>query len=711
MEDNKKKGNDIDIYLLFTNPQKIYKTNFIAKIEDINSETEQISMTITNLNNKRNCYKGLYINKGEIYPIPKLNDIVKINEIQFKLDQNFNPGFFIKITKYPDINIIDIPKGDILDFTKEHIIKTVMNKLKLTKILYSNIFQIVDDSWKENYILICPKNNQKYILSKKIDYLEYSFNKNEIIYISNYYEDNNNTIIPNLITYIEKLTDEKLLLLLEKNRNIYKEYFIGKIVEIQITFKSNKRITLLDDNKNIFEIIKKDEEHNIKLGQIILVTNYKILNTTTNKFPVINVNDKSFFYLTSQNIYFSNKIKLNSFSIIQFHFLDFKKDNKANKTDNLYSSIKIEEEKKNIISDEMNIIVETKKMKNYEYYPISIQLISNEKSNDTKNITFNFNLLHGLLNKINAFINFKTEFPYFYEYIYYYFDSVINQTYKIIKINNNTSKSVFIFDNFESSNRIRFNLLNIPFQNECEKLLNNTNSLMVCEIINGKSFCPKKIGIFSIDEIKKSIPELKSNNIFDIYYNDFGLIYNYLSNSENNKNDINFLITLKEKYNKMINLNENLDFKNISSYEEEISLSQLKTRLGIIVAYYLNICDESKIMDYMIKIKYIFSRIYFYKNSLSCFQFLRLFIFLTKNLLYKNNDYTIYLISKLEKFSPYLMAYKYNIEEIQKTTESSRLFMGYLQLDSYILTNHLIKEEKSYSLSIEPLFMIKNHLL
>ena len=57
------------------------------------------------------------------------------------------------------------------------------------------------------------------------------------------------------------------------------------------------------------------------------------------------------------------------------------------------------------------------------------------------------------------------------------------------------------------------------------------------------------------------------------------------------------------------------------------------------------------------------------------------------------------------------MAYKYNIEEIQKTTESSRLFMGYLQLDSYILTNHLIKEEKSYSLSIEPLFIIKNHLL
>ena len=57
------------------------------------------------------------------------------------------------------------------------------------------------------------------------------------------------------------------------------------------------------------------------------------------------------------------------------------------------------------------------------------------------------------------------------------------------------------------------------------------------------------------------------------------------------------------------------------------------------------------------------------------------------------------------------MAYKYNIEEIQKTTESSRLFMGYLQFNSYILTNHLIKEEKSYSLLIEPLFMIKNHLL
>ena len=37
--------------------------------------------------------------------------------------------------------------------------------------------------------------------------------------------------------------------------------------------------------------------------------------------------------------------------------------------------------------------------------------------------------------------------------------------------------------------------------------------------------------------------------------------------------------------------------------------------------------------------------------------------------------------------------------------------MGYLQLDSYILTNHLLNNSKCYSLSIEPLFIVRKHLL
>ena len=64
---------------------------------------------------------------------------------------------------------------------------------------------------------------------------------------------------------------------------------------------------------------------------------------------------------------------MNKFSIIQFHFLDFN----TKENNNLYNAIKINEEITNIINDEMNIVVDTKKIKNFEYYPISIQLIEN----------------------------------------------------------------------------------------------------------------------------------------------------------------------------------------------------------------------------------------------------------------------------------------------------------------------------------------------
>jgi hypothetical protein len=65
----------------------------------------------------------------------------------------------------------------------------------------------------------------------------------------------------------------------------------------------------------------------------------------------------------------------------------------------------------------------------------------------------------------------------------------------------------------------------------------------------------------------------------------------------------------------------------------------------------------------------------------------------------------------LNNLSPYLVAYNFNVEEINNIKENSRLFMGYVQIDSYILTNHLLQNNKSYSLSIEPLFIVRKHLL
>ena len=148
----------------------------------------------------------------------------------------------------------------------------------------------------------------------------------------------------------------------------------------------------------------------VKLGQLYFLTHYNINNARNNVYT-ISETKKSFVYLSSQDIYFSTKIKLNDLSAIQFHFLDFNKIKEKNEFNNLYNAMKINEEKVDIVCDEMNVVIDIKKLKNYEYYPIPIELIHKTKK-EKMNLTFHFNLLHGFINKINAFINIRHKAPY-----------------------------------------------------------------------------------------------------------------------------------------------------------------------------------------------------------------------------------------------------------------------------------------------------------
>jgi len=378
-------------------------------------------------------------------------------------------------------------------------------------------------------------------------------------------------------------------------------------------------------------------------------------------------------------------------------------------TDNLYNAIEIDSVKININEHEMNIIINKKRIKYYDYYPLIITLI--HKKNKSENKTFNFNLMHGFMNKINVFINYIFDKSYFYEYLYYSFGDALLNANKKIKIKKKEIL-IFNFDKFGSSNRLRFNVLNVPFQKECkENILNNSNSLFICEIF--KNIYSRKsdiVGIFSIDNKNQFIPNLKSNNIFDNYYDNFGFIYNILIDIKS-YNLEEFINKCKNNYEELIKTNSSLDFESVRAYDEDITLSQLKTRIGILFSHYLSQLNENNIKDKFEGLLNIFLKIYKYKKYLSYYQFLRIYKFLIKQKFYKLKDFTLYFTSELNEYSPFLRAYQFMIEEINNITESSRLFMGYLELDSYILYNFINDNKKSYSLSIEPLFVVKNHLL
>ena len=175
---------------------------------------------------------------------------------------------------------------------------------------------------------------------------------------------------------LNKLTEENLFFLLEKNAEIKSTIFTGKIVEItqiKSIIISNTIIVkfiLLNNEKKLYEIEykgNKNEENNynnIKIGQLFLINDYKIFEFQ-DKLPVIEIQDNSFIYFSDQNLYFSNKIKINNLSVLQFYFLDYNKNN------NIYNKILVNEEINNINKDEMNIIIDNEKRKNSEYSPIN----------------------------------------------------------------------------------------------------------------------------------------------------------------------------------------------------------------------------------------------------------------------------------------------------------------------------------------------------
>ena len=363
-------------------------------------------------------------------------------------------------------------------------------------------------------------------------------NNKDIILINDYYLENDKLIKLSPISIIEKLTDEKLFILLENNQEISNKYLWGKILAIDTI---NKIIIIMDQNRNVLKI--KNIKNDIKLGQFCLFSNY-IINIETN---VISLNKDSFCYFSSQEIYFSKKIELNSYSVIQFYFLDYKIDD-----NNAYKAVKIQGEVKAITSDKMIFVIKHKKIKNYELYVETITLL--EENYLPNGQDFKVFIMQGFINKINTFINYKSKFSYYYEYLYYSYKDFDFLKTKTIEIND-IKKIISIYDDFYSKNRRRFNILNIPFQNECKKEeLGDINSILICETFFKSPQESKIFGIFNINEILYNIPIIQmNNNVFDKYYDIFGFIFDYLKMNQNNKEaQDNFISECGNKFNENI---------------------------------------------------------------------------------------------------------------------------------------------------------------
>ena len=664
-------------------------------------ENDQI---ITDIKINKIIYKGLVFLKSDFCLVPKRGDYMKILRIEIKYDESFLFKMFASGIILNNYNTI-ILNGEetIIDLSCQHLLNTLKNQININENLMSKIFYVKN------------KKNSFHTLISLDDCEIYNaiFNNKEIInndfiLICNYYFQEKEIRLTNL-SFIYKLTEENLFILLERifNENQIK---VCKVFDLDV----NGNVYLCDKFKNLLKLEKLEADkinqifcfkknNEIKLCQLCFISNFEIESND------IKINNKSLIYFSSQDIYFSDKIILNYFSIIQFHFLDFN----DNLYENEYNKIEINQIEKEINKKEINFVISSRKLKNQEYYPIIITLI-NRKENGKKK-TFKFILFQGFLNKINAFINYSCEDCFFYEYFIYNINekNLINCNKKIII--DNSVKVICIYDTFLSSNRIRFNILNVPFQLYPNKeLFENENSFQICEMFEFPK--SKIVGIYSINEMDNSMLELSENNIFNNYYENFSEIFkefysnNNFENIDNHIKSILFLSKLRYTKSKIDKINS----ETLKNFNDKITLSQFKTRVGFIICHYI-----SKLCNYNINhskniIKNIYDIIQDYKRNekvLSLHDSLRIIFYKLRNKLLEEKECKLYFFSMLNNNSPYLLAKELNIKEIENITEQSKFFLGYLQLDSFILKNYFFKKEKSYSLSMEPIFILKRHLL
>ena len=721
----------------------IVKEKFIVKKIEMKNE---IDLIILDLQKNSNLYKGLAMEKGNIFPIPKLDDVLSVEKMYLKYDGEFLLKLYLE--------------GKILKDEQLYLKESIINIYD-----YSEIFKILASIKKKNickinssiFIIIYINDNKigvKALNNSKIYYIDLNtLNKKvgDFLWIY-YYEIKEDKIIINNLSVLETLNEERLLHLLENC--IFENINLFHIVEID-----DEKYILINSSGKLFYLNKKKNINYIKNYNFDFCITIILSNITIESGDSIELNQFSFIYKFKEESYYIENILINSYAVIQFNFLDFQKNNfydyiYTDKQDyfiikeideNLIEKNKKEEENKLkedfIIEEKINEKSKEKKkelkdqitkrmkeeltkleenikkrkeifslkisekikyltiscttFKKYEYFPFNITLNNSKEENS---ITFTVYLFPGLMNKINVFVNHVHTKAYFYEFLYYNISDNLKDVSKNINVDGKEYK-INKSDSFGSKNRKRICIMNIPYQkNEVDEDELNGNSFQICELI--KDEIHKIVGIFDISYNNFDIEN--SNDFFDNYYSEFGDVYDLITiyKGEN-------AALLNEKIKKFKNLKFKNDFFLASEFVDLMTLSQFKTRAGLIICQFMNNAGKFMINSIIKQILDMYNLIK--DENLSYSEIIRILVYTLEN--YNNSSkIKLQFVSKLKNNSPYLIAYKFNKEQINNLHEFSPLFQAYLQLDSYKAYNY-IHQNDSHSFSMELIFMMKYQLL
>ena len=447
-----------------------------------------------------------------------------------------------------------------------------------------------------------------------------------------------------------------------------------------------------------------------------------------NKFYYILILTNNSIIFKSKKLIFNKDISINNYSLLNVSIPDFKAEN------NYYDNIIISNfhEAKINCNQQIYIFKYNNELFN-EIIPFIITI-----KNKFETLSFKFFIVHNLMNNINLFVNYMNKDKCSIEYCYYDFLDKVPFVHSI-KVNNK-QYSINHYNSFNNTNIIGFILINVPSDENINKIKNNTKR----EIISAQEWFVAKENkkyyttqILDVDEAKpkkylKYNLKLKKYSILENFYFNMFFFYKQWDLSKNeaykyfeilrkeyeliNKSEFDII---KNEYNTAFSP-ESADFYTYKIYVNLLLFDSLKNIKKDVVMHLGNIYDAWYIfLKHYIKIIEKLNKL---SNLLTYHQKMRIIHSYISNIF--DFDYPYNYCGKffyidetsLNHNNAYLLAFKFNIDIINNLTEKSALTKGFKQLDSFILKNYIIfdeslRNEKNFCLLNEPISLMKYHLL
>ena len=710
MKENGKKKILIDSYDLLrlkksqilnkekNNVKKIYNLSDIPKILNIN-ELEKYN-------------SGLFFYKSKTVNSLIFNSFEELNEINIKLNSDNQyclkeiEQFFNNLTEgkiiFIDNYLIKNDKISFINFTSFH----------LADGLYlAEYFQKKYNRENNYYKQIVYYNNSD------IDKYESNYLFIKVIYISDEY------IIG--IDQYPKLY--KIIKYQDKLKKIDDIYLLLLIRNYEVSFMDNINILILNDNSNIFIFNNSFFDsfindltvinfnfpdfmtgHNNFFNKIILDNDYSFNITRNFENIIINNKKGKFNYYMPYEIGLKQNEQIDRFKFLLYYgllnkincFINYNGENKYSCEYFYYNSNSLLNlPKMKIYLDEKEYIIEnfdtfnSKIRKRY----VLINIPKNEYINIYKNNFESYRLQQLEKSKKNNEMNKSNESEIKDKKQYDLDDKNIIESEKLSEF-----KAKQKYNEEKNENNL--------FQEEVEE--EEENSLLIQTLYKTLQFCfyfdeenkkSKLVGIFDIEEIIPEEPVSLTEKLLEKYE----LFYDYYKvlmgkkqpNDEYLKNIEAFG---KDKYLTDLVLNH-------SYFEPNIKYKYYIIYINICLFFYMRLMKNKNIILKLFKhnLEEIQS------TNLTISQKIRIMRFTCKESFkteYDNKDFNLILLDSLPKDNAYKLAFNYNIQIINNITEQSELYLPFLQLDNYILLNYYLNFN-SYTLSMEPLIITKNHLL